>query len=127
MKEIPRRLLVKPHNLSFPQSRKLSGVGNRSENKERFRTSRNDRIAGNVVLLTISLTFQYPTVSAVGLPFSCMSVIVRLDRTIQSSVFSLDSPIKSGNDNILRIIFLDTPPSLRRGGSLIKAGVIGCG
>ncbi|MDP2158803.1 MAG: POTRA domain-containing protein, partial [Nitrospirota bacterium] len=46
-----RRSLVKPHNLSFPQAER---VGNRSENKERFRSSRNDRIAGNVALFTNS-------------------------------------------------------------------------
>jgi len=44
--------LVKPHILSFPQAER---VGNPSENKERFRTSRNDRVGGHVALLPFSL------------------------------------------------------------------------
>ena len=49
---ILRSSLVKPHILSFPQ---VERVGNPSENKERFRTSRNDRVSGHVALLSFSL------------------------------------------------------------------------
>ncbi len=44
--------------MSFPQSRKLSGVGNPSEKPERFRTSRNDKVK---LILSLLITFDNAT------------------------------------------------------------------